>query len=288
MQTVPVAAGWNWIGYPVNQVMTLAEALTFFTPSEGDYIVGQDGYAEYASGSWNGTLEGMSPGKGYLYKSAVETDILFNTAIVSTANSRIGKHQILNGSPWAADKYAYPNIMPLTASLYEDGVKVSDDNYVVAAFADTECRGVGQWKDGRLMMSVCGEGGELLNFLAFDPQTEMVYSISETMEFGSDPVGRWNMPYMLTIGNQTVGIGKLNTGLSVTPRVAYDYVTVSIGGLDINRLTLTDMSGRTVASMAATCKEATIAVSQLPDGIYIVTAVADGRSYYQKIVKSNK
>ncbi len=287
-QPVPVAAGWNWIGYPVNQVMTLAEALTFFTPSEGDYIVGQDGYAEYASGSWNGTLEGMSPGKGYLYKSAVETDILFNTAIVSTANSRIGKHQILNGSPWAADKYAYPNIMPLTASLYEDGVKVSDDNYVVAAFADTECRGVGQWKDGRLMMSVCGEGGELLNFLAFDPQTEMVYSISETVEFGSDPVGSWNMPYMLTIGNQTVGIGKLYAGLSVTPRVAYDYVTVSIGGHDINRLTLTDMSGRTVASMAATGKEATVAISQLPEGIYIVTAVADGRSYYQKIVKSYK
>ena len=138
------------------------------------------------------------------------------------------------------------------------------------------------------MMSVYGEGGEQLTFMAYDPQTETVYDITETMAFGADPVGSWNMPYILSVGDQTVGISKLYAELSVTPRVAYDHITVTVGGHNISRLTLTDMSGRIVASMAGSGKEANIATSQLPEGVYIVTAMADGRSYYQKIVKSNK
>lgn len=285
-QTVPVSTGWNWIGFPVNQTMTLDEALQFFTPSEGDYIVGQDGFAEYVSGSWNGSLEGMKPGQGYLYKSAVDTDILFNTTIVSKAGSRIGKRKLLNGSPWAVDRYAYPNVMPLTAGLYDNGVKVADNEYVVAAFVESECRGVGLWKDGRLVMSVYGEDDEELRFMAFEPQSAIAYPLTETLTFGSEPVGSWNMPYTLTFDNGTVGIGNLYADVSVTPRVAYDHITVTIGGKDISRVSLTDMSGRTVVNMGTTGKEVTVPVALLPEGVYIVSVVADGQSYYQKIVKS--
>lgn len=285
---VPVDAGWNWIGYPVNQTMTLEEALAWYEATDGDYIVGQDGFAVYADGKWNGTLEGMVPGKGYLYKAVSDNYITYNTAIVSNAASRIGKKMLLMGSPWAVDRHAYPEVTPLIAWLYDNDIKTTEGDYVVAAFCDSECRGIGLWQNDRLMMNIYGKIGDKIHFLAFDTNTEKVYNITETFSFDSNPVGSWRIPQVLNIGHETVGINELYAGLTVTPRVAYDHVTVSLGGKSISHLTLTDMGGRTVVSMASPGKGATIATSQLPEGIYILTVAAGGRSYYQKIVKSNK
>lgn len=285
--SVAVEAGWNWIGYPVNQTMTLQEALAYFTPNDGDYIVGQNGYSEYSDGAWHGTLEGMIPGAGYMYKSISQNEIPFNTTIVSTTASQLNKRSVLKNSPWAADKYAYPNVMPLTAHLYANGVRSVNDEYIVAAFADSECRGVGQWKENRLLMSIGGEGGEQLYFMAYNPQTEEMYSVAETMTFGVDNVGTWRMPFTLTIGSEATDINMLYQDVSISPHVAHDYIHVAAGGRQISRISLTDMSGRTVLNLSADHQEATVNIQTLPDGIYIVTVVADGRSNYQKIVKTS-
>lgn len=289
-QAVAVETGWNWIGYPVNQVMTVAEALAFFTPSEGDYLVGQNGFVEYADGEWKGTLEGMKPGEGFLYKSGAATEIPFNTTIVSTAGNRAFKRSVLIGSPWAANSRTYPNIMPLTAQLYDNGIKTSDGEYIVGAFVGTECRGVGQWKDGRLMMNINGTGGEELSFMAYNPLTEQMFNINETFKFDSNNLGTWHMPFMLTIGGETTGISISNrdSDFIVTPLVARDHITVTAGGQDISHLTLTDMSGRVVTSLKNLGTGATITTSMLPEGIYIVTAKAGEQMYYRKIVKSYK
>lgn len=288
-QTVPLTTGWNWIGYPLNQAMTVSEALTFFSPSDGDYLVGQNGFAEYADGQWHGTLEGMVPGEGFLYKSNSENEITFNTTIVSVAASRLGKKKLLNGSPWAVNKYAYPNVTPLTAWLYDKGTQTSGGDYIVAAFSDSECRGVGIWQDDRLLMNIYGDGGEQLQFMAYDPQTESVYDIAETFTFDAEPVGSWRMPYAMNISGEAVDVDELYASMTVTPRVIYDHLTVTVNGRNVNQVTLTDMGGRVVANAKGTGNgDATVFISQLPEGVYIVTAVADGRSYYQKIVKSNK
>ena len=289
-QAVAVETGWNWIGYPVNQVMTVAEALAFFTPAEGDYLVGQNGYVEYADGEWKGTLEGMKPGEGFLYKSSTATEIMFNTTIVSTAGNRAFKRSLLIGSPWAANSRTYPNIMPMTAQLYDNGIRTSDGEYIVGAFVGTECRGVGQWKEGRLMMNINGTGGEELSFMAYNPQTEQMFNINETFRFIADNQGSWHLPCKMTIGGKTTGISvnNLSGGFTVTPLVAHDHITVTAGGNDINYLTLTDMSGRIVTSLRDLGTGATLTISTLPEGVYIVTAQAGGQTHYRKIVKSNK
>lgn len=287
-QAVAVETGWNWIGYPVNQIMTVAEALAFFTPSEGDYLVGQNGFVEYADGEWKGTLEGMKPGEGFLYKSGAATEIPFNTTIVSTAGNRAFKRSVLVGSPWAANSRTYPNIMPMTAQLYDNGIRTSDGEYIVGAFVGTECRGVGQWKDDRLMMNINGTGGEELSFMAYNPQTEQMFNINETFKFTADNQGSWHQPCMLTIGSEATGISvsNLSGDFTVTPLVARDHITVTAGGNDINYLTLTDMSGRIVTSLRDLGTGATVTISTLPEGVYIVTAQAGGQTHYRKIVKS--
>jgi len=284
---LPVEAGWNWIGYPLSQTMTLAEALAFFSPSEGDYLVGQSGFAEYTDGSWKGTLEGMVTGEGYLYKSAVAAKIPFNTTVVSYAASRVGKRNLLIGSPWAYDKYAYADQMPLTARVTNSGVAVDADRFVIGAFAGTECRGVGQWMDGRLLMSIYGQAGEAIRFVAADTQADNYYDISETITFTADNVGSWHAPYLLTIGNENTGLRDLHDELKVTPAVFSDHVTVSSPG-DIERLTITNMNGQQVFCLNKMGQNATVTTGQLTPGVYILTVHAAGQTYYKKMMKVTK
>jgi hypothetical protein len=283
---VPVEAGWNWIGYPVSQTMTVNEALAFFNATEGDFVVGQDGFAEYVDGQWRGTLEGLVTGQGYLFKSAVTTEIPFNTAIVSTASSRMGKRNLLMGSPWAYDKHAYPNQMPLTAQLYDKGTVTT--NYVVGAFVEGECRGVGLWQDGRLLMSIYGQNGEQVRFVACDKENERFYEVNEAMTFTSDNVGSWHTPYSLTIGNETTAIKQAAGKLMVTPVVFSDYITVSSGQDEISLLTLTNMNGQQVISLKQVGQQAKVATAQLPEGMYILTAKTANGVLYKKIMKANK
>ncbi len=285
---VGLSAGWNWIGYPLNQIMSIDEALAFFTPSEGDYIVGQDGFVEFADGSWQGTLGGFVPGNAYLYKSAVNTEIAFNTTIVSVAASRVGKRNVLMNSPWAYDSHAWQDNMPVTAQLRVNGENVGADDYLVAAFSDTECRGIGQWKDGRLMMSVYGQAGDDIRFIALDLNDKKFYDIHETLSLSADNVGTWHMPYLLTLGGETTDIQKLYNDLTVTPTVAHDHLTVSAGGRNIDRLTLTNTGGVQVVSVSNLGKGATVATGMLPDGVYILTVYAEGKTFYKKIIKANK
>jgi hypothetical protein len=230
----------------------------------------------------------MKPGQGYLYKSSMKGELLFNTTIVSNAASRVGKFNYLMNSPWAPAKYAYPDVMPLTAHLYDGGVKVNADEYVVGAFAGTECRGVGIWKDDRLLMSIYGQPGDEITFVAMQTSTGNCYDLTEQMDFQADNIGTWNMPSTLTIGGQVTGIEKRYDQLTVTPAVARDYIIVSAGGHEISTFTLTNMSGKNVLSLSNLGKSATITTGQLPAGVYIATVQANGKSYYKKILKVNK
>lgn len=286
--TVSVKSGWNWIGYPLNQIMTVDEALEYFEATTGDIITGNDGTAEYDGTQWQGTLKGMQPGQGYLFKTATTADIQFNTNFVSKAGNFVGKRNWLIGSPWANDKHAYPNIMPLTAEFFVDGMKYDDGEYVVAAFAGDECRGVGQWIEGRLMMNVCGNGGEEITFMAYNKTSEQYYTVNEHMTFKADNEGSWFAPAKLTLGGQTTDIQQLYGELTVTPAVARDHITVSAGGRYISGVSLTNMGGATVLSVHDLGTGATITTSSLQDGLYILTVQAGGKTYYRKILKANQ
>jgi hypothetical protein len=286
--TIDIKVGWNWIGYPLNQVMTVDEALTYFTATTGDYIIGQDGFAEYDGTEWKGTLEGLKPGQGYLFKSATSASITFNTNIVSNAVSYVGKRNYLLNSPWAYDQYAYANMMPVTAELYVNGTKADSDEYIVGAFAGDECRGVGQWKDGRLLMSVYGDKNEEIHFVAANINSETYYDVTEKMGFRADNWGSWYAPVALTLGNETTGLKQISNDLLITPLVAHDHITVSAGGRYINQLTITNMNGVSVIDIKNLGTGGVVTIGSLMEGVYIATVKAEGNTYYKKIVKANK
>ena len=79
-QTVPITLeqGYNWISYPRSEPMTIQEALSDFTPANGDMILSQSGgNATYRNGRWVGQLSTFIPGKGYKYVSADGTTKTF-------------------------------------------------------------------------------------------------------------------------------------------------------------------------------------------------------------------
>ena len=201
---ITLSEGWNWLGYPMNQEMTLDEAFAYLNAEEGDYITSlSGGFSQFANGKWNGVLETMVPGEGYLFKSASDKSFIYYDASVSKARAHYGHRLALYQAPWNLNKNRYPNMMCITAELMVGEENAVPDSYFVGAFAGNECRGIGKYVDGVLYLSVYGNGNEKISFVAVDRETEEEFEVSETLTFVADVVGSVNAPFYLHINGAT-------------------------------------------------------------------------------------
>ena len=67
---ITLYSGNNWIGFIGTQSMSLDEAFGDFVPTDRDIIKSANGKATYYQGyGWQGSLNMLEPGKGYIYKS---------------------------------------------------------------------------------------------------------------------------------------------------------------------------------------------------------------------------
>ena len=83
--SITIHNGFNWIGFPSSESMTLEEAFAGFEPAEGDQIISFDNSAIYEEGEWDGLLTSLYPGKGYIYISHASGD---KTLIFGTGNNK--------------------------------------------------------------------------------------------------------------------------------------------------------------------------------------------------------
>lgn len=66
---VTINPGENWIGF-VGTEKTITTAFADFTPATGDKVISQDeGFTIFNGTEWEGTLDTLVPGKGYVYVS---------------------------------------------------------------------------------------------------------------------------------------------------------------------------------------------------------------------------
>ncbi len=283
-QPIELKEGWNWMGYPLSQILSVTEAFANAVPAEEDLIFGQDGFAQYVDGAWTGILETLNPGQGYMYYSKEDKNFVYNAAIVSKANAL--RHKGIGVSaPWAVNKYQYPNIMCLVAEVYQNGIKAEAGEYYVGAFCGTECRGIGKNVDGLLMMSIYGEGGEEISFMAMDKDNETLFTINETEKFAVTMLGGVKSPYSLTIGDATTSIAGVNTGCKVWPIMASTQIFISGKGERVDKVMVTDMNGEIVVVKRNVPNGGAINISALPKGMYVVTVICGSNTFYQKIVK---
>ena len=67
--TITLNPGWTWLSCPSLDTLDIATVLGSFTPSEGDNISSQNGFATYYGNQWIGNISQFYPGYGYKYMS---------------------------------------------------------------------------------------------------------------------------------------------------------------------------------------------------------------------------
>lgn len=249
LSPINLQSGWNWLGYPINQTMTIADALSYMDAEEGDCISNLDGgFATYTNGSWVGSLEIMTPGAGYLYKSATSKSFIYNDVpTVQNARALYGHRLELKSAPWSVNKHSYPNMMPMIAQVcYADG-EAADSTFYVAAFAGNECRGIGKYADGVIYLSVYGDKATELTFKAWNEDTDYVQDFAETITFTPDVVGTSAAPFMLMLGSDPNSINTISHVNGVDGIYNLQGVKVnSVAGSGIYIIKSTDKHGNSV------------------------------------------
>ena len=67
---ITIRHGWNWIGFPCAEAMSVADALAGFQAEDGDILKSSGASTDYYEGfGWYGELETMEPGEGFMYYS---------------------------------------------------------------------------------------------------------------------------------------------------------------------------------------------------------------------------
>ena len=214
---ISVKQGWNWLGCPLYNTTTIDVALRGYLPTEGDAIVGINGFATYEEGRWIGTLSSLSSGQAYLLKCNKEQVFYWNSlsspVVRKAKRYSLPEKELSESVPWQVDVHAYPNVTSVIAVLelptLEDGV--------VAAFCGEECRGISQEVEGLLYMNVHGEGGETLHLKAMDAQGG-IYDIEQTFVLTPENVlGSRKVPFQLTVkGDDVVELSSAARAVSTT------------------------------------------------------------------------
>ena len=195
---VTLKKGWNWVSYLPTTSMTLDMALAGANPQIGDQVKSQHGFAMYGPYGWDGNLDVLESGKGYLYFSVDETtkEFVYPTPSANAAPTHITRRAAaMNTSifePVAPETYR--ENMTLVIKLVKGGEIISDAE--IAAFIDNECRGANTaFTDcdpesasyGLYYLLVAGEGhGQAMHLCA--AIDGVITPIGGTLTFNSDAI----------------------------------------------------------------------------------------------------
>lgn len=280
----PIAlnSGWNWLGYPVGQTMTVDEAFATTEAETLDIVVGQNGFAQFDGEKWIGTLETMSPGLGYMYQSQSAKNVVYNTSIVSTASAKHASG-ISGNSPLVLDIHKYGVIMPLVATINgTDGSQLDNEDYQVAAFCGTECRGIGRIVNGLVMMNVYGNPDDGITFNVTDADGELSFSNDASLKFSETVVGDIFNPYVLMINSQS-GVSDVKYDGNIKVAVEDDMLRIKgIAPDDIDLVEIYDIKGQKLIR-ETNVSESGIRISSLTNGVYVVIVKGNGEYSYHKI-----
>ena len=222
--------GWNWIAYTPMTTMPIDLALAGANPQYGDQVKSQTAFAYYGPYGWEGNLDALESGKGYLYFSTDTAEKQFvYPNIVSSARGQSPKR--LNDqsakrpntfSP--VDPTDYPDNMAIVIMLTDGGEPITDAE--VAAFVDGECRGATSADEGLYYLLVAGEGsGQPIEIRANIDGT--VRTICTSLTYASDSsIGTPWEPFVIDI-NDPSGINDIR--VSVADSIWYTLQGVRCG-----------------------------------------------------------
>lgn len=201
---VTLRKDWNWIAYTPMMTISIDEALAGANPKEGDQVKSQTGFAYYGPYGWEGNLEALESGKGYLYHSLDTLEKKFVYPTVASERANRPRKSIRSDAESVfspVNPTDYPDNMAIVIMLTDGGESINDAE--IAAFIDGECRGTAFADEDLYYLLVAGEGsGQSIEIKA--NINGIVQTVCTTLTYVSDgSIGTpWN-PYIIDISNPT-------------------------------------------------------------------------------------
>ena len=199
-----VEPGYTWIGYPheQNHSLALLEEYLSATASEGDRIIGHEGFLEYNGVQWLGSLTTFEAGKGYIYYT--ENGAPFR---LDWGDYYLPQEPELSTSrqefPWHCDYHCFATNMSVVAALPQE-MQGDGDRYVIGAFVGNDCRGYGETVDGNhLFITISGTAGEKFSLRLYDRETGRTIDVKEELSYR---LGTGTLAEPLALHTETQGI----------------------------------------------------------------------------------
>lgn len=286
-ETTPVKLykGWTWIGYVPTMDKNINEALSSLQATDGDVIKGFDSFAVYDAGKWTGTLQTMHPGEGYMYQAQQENTLTYSaTRVYEVGVANEVKEQTGSVTPWTVMSHEYPDNMTLIAQVFTGGVLAPEGLYTIGAFVNDECRGIGQYVEGKLFMTIHDNlaANRTVSFKAFDHVTGEERSIPERFAFENVMKGSMKAPFALHV-NATDRVESLTAAFNVYPNPVRDRFYVNGKTEDIKAVTVISSNGSHVLSLKH-YPENGVDVASLANGTYVlVLSTSQGDATFKMI-----
>lgn len=295
---ITIGSGWNWIGYVPQFVTPVKEALSSINAVEGDQIKGQIGFATYSGGNWNGSLQYLVPGQGYMFNSAIESAraLTYPSQYISKLNI---KQEVANNQAmhWTFNEYEFPQNMTVTAIVKIDNMEIANENLQVAAFIDNKCRGTINLILDRTTnryyayMTILGDGvtdfNKQITFKCYNPATgKELVAPDNTLKYISDSnYGEATNPYVIAFYELSTD----NMELAGKDRVIYpnpvmNTLNFNYDPEEIEMLEIVDCTGRTLIRTSSLNKNS-IEVSNLARGIYTLRVTGKTTTETHRFVK---
>ncbi|MGK7394431.1 MAG: LamG-like jellyroll fold domain-containing protein [Candidatus Cyclobacteriaceae bacterium M3_2C_046] len=171
--------GWNWLGYLPQETQVVAEALGAYEARKNDIIKSISHFAEYSGSDWNGSLEEMNPGQGYMLKAG-------NGAKFKYINAR--RNQLVEIDDWVVNVADYEHTMNMTGLVNVSGIQVTNPNAVLGAFVGDEIRGTAQpvfvlnkWM--YFITAYANQSDETFTFKLYDPDQDTLIQMANQVKF---------------------------------------------------------------------------------------------------------
>lgn len=229
--TLTLNPGWNWIGSPYFFNRLLNNVLVSNTTElDGAVIVGRNGSAELGNGTWQGDMNTMGSGLGYIIKNPTSTRIEINLPIELTMNpgdegTQVGvKASGLGGNVWKYDDTRFMDNMTMVCT-FED--LNNPERYSIGAFVGDECRGEGILTGDKAFVTVHCDGGELVSFKLYDTWTGEMTSVKEVVA-AQTRIGSLKAPFVMHADTQTTGINAISGAANQTE--TYDLTGRRVSG----------------------------------------------------------
>lgn len=217
---IPLDQGWNFVGYPRQDVRGINDILDLLTPTNLDQVFtsrslldsNAASISQYIASSttWLPNTFNFKPNRAYQVQVGVPTIWVLEGSVANPLQDTKGALQKnLNGvdpnnpATWAVNPANYSNTMVILADLAFDGNLSVQSADKIGAFVNGECRGVANLQYvaelNRYIATLfvyANRNGESIEFRLFNSKDGQLYRHTEKLAFNSNNViGNLVQPY---------------------------------------------------------------------------------------------